>query len=107
MIVKALKMLRPGAAWELEGDTYSGLLWKDDINTIPTEQEVLNAVEYLRLHDKEMNYAEYRRENYPTMGDQLDALFHAGIFPEEMRARIQVVKDTYPKPIDTNFSISN
>ena len=35
---------------------------------------------------------------YPAIGDQLDALFHAGVFPDEMAAKIQAIKDKFPKP---------
>jgi len=35
---------------------------------------------------------------YPPIGDQLDALFHAGVFPQEMADKIQAVKDAHPKP---------
>jgi hypothetical protein len=42
-------------------------------------------------------YAEKRASEYPSIGDQLDALFHAGVFPAEMAAQIQAVKDKYPK----------
>jgi len=38
-----------------------------------------------------------RASEYPTIGDQLDALFHAGVFPADMAAQIQAVKDKYPK----------
>jgi hypothetical protein len=38
-----------------------------------------------------------RALEYPTIGDQLDALFHAGVFPADMAAQIQAVKDKYPK----------
>lgn len=38
-----------------------------------------------------------RLKEYPSIGDQLDALFHAGVFPAEMAAQIQAVKDKYPK----------
>ena len=42
--------------------------------------------------------AEYQiLRKYPSIGDQLDALFHAGVFPAEMAAEIQAVKDKYPK----------
>ncbi len=44
------------------------------------------------------SYAELRRTEYPPIGDQLDALFHAGVFPTEMAAMLQAVKDKYPKP---------
>ena len=42
-------------------------------------------------------YARDRVSEYPSIGDQLDALFHAGVFPAEMAATIQAVKDKYPK----------
>jgi len=38
-----------------------------------------------------------RADAYPPIGDQLDALFHAGVFPAEMAAKLQAVKDKYPK----------
>ena len=42
-------------------------------------------------------YKQKRVTEYPSIGDQLDALFHAGVFPDEMAAQIQAVKDKYPK----------
>jgi len=42
-------------------------------------------------------YIEQRVMEYPSIGDQLDALFHAGAFPDDMAAKIQAVKDKYPK----------
>jgi len=42
-------------------------------------------------------YAELRASEYPAIGDQLDALYHAGVFPEDMAAQIQAVKERYPK----------
>ena len=35
--------------------------------------------------------------DYPNIGDQLDALYHAGVFPDDMAAQIQAVKERYPK----------
>jgi hypothetical protein len=42
-------------------------------------------------------YKYNRKSEYPSIGDQLDALFHAGVFPEEMAEKIQAVKNKYPK----------
>lgn len=42
-------------------------------------------------------YKMNRAKEYPPIGDQLDALFHAGVFPADMTATIQAVKDKYPK----------
>ena len=44
-----------------------------------------------------MTYAEKRKSEYPTIGDQLDALYHAGVFPAEMDAILRAVKEKYPK----------
>lgn len=42
-------------------------------------------------------YGSKRVREYPPIGEQLDALYHAGVFPEEMAQQIQAVKDKYPK----------
>jgi hypothetical protein len=42
-------------------------------------------------------YAKNRADEYPPIGDQLDALFHAGVFPADMAAILQAVKNKYPK----------
>lgn len=42
-------------------------------------------------------YQEQRAAEYPPIGDQLDSLFHAGVFPTDMASKIQAVKDKYPK----------
>ena len=54
---------------------------------------------------QEKSFAEIQRTQYqiaraaayPSIGDQLDALFHAGVFPPDMAAIIQAVKDAHPK----------
>ena len=38
-----------------------------------------------------------RQQSYPSVGEQLDALYHAGVFPEDMAAKLKAVKDKYPK----------
>lgn len=51
-----------------------------------------------QLEEMQSQYWYKRVNEYPTIGDQLDALFKAGVFPEEMAAQIQAIKDKYPKP---------
>ena len=53
--------------------------------------------EALRPKPAELTYAQKRASEYPPIGDQLDALFHAGVFPVEMAALVQAVKAKYPK----------
>lgn len=47
------------------------------------------------------NAAEYQRkrvEEYPSIGDQLDMIYHAGLGGDAFQAAIKAVKDKYPKP---------
>lgn len=44
-----------------------------------------------------LSYSDKRKGEYPAIGDQLDALYHAGVFPADMAARLKAVKDKYPK----------
>ena len=49
----------------------------------------------------ELNATQYQRDRgpiYPKIGDQLDALYHAGVYPDGMAAQLKAVKDKYPKP---------
>ena len=41
-------------------------------------------------------YRTQREENYPSIGDQLDQIFHEGI--DAWKETIQAVKDAHPKP---------
>lgn len=71
---------------------------KDDIgafdidgNKVQIDNELVNA------WDDPNAYKQKRIAEYPSIGDQLDALFHAGVFPSDMADKIQAIKDKYPK----------
>ena len=44
-------------------------------------------------------YAELRAVSYPSIGDQLDAVFKGGAAFDEMQLQIQAVKARYPKGV--------
>jgi hypothetical protein len=97
-IPDALSSLRPTSAWSHTGTDYLGINWLDPDNACPTEEEVQTEIARLQaVYDAEF-YKLARAGAYPAIGDQLDALFHAGVFPPEMAAQLQAVKDQYPKP---------
>jgi hypothetical protein len=62
-----------------------------------TWAEVSAKLTELQAEYDAAQYARDRVAEYPSIGDQLDALFHAGVFPDDMAATIQAVKDKYPK----------
>ena len=84
---RAIYALYPQTAWIDDG---LGPHDKDG-NKIEIDQAAVDA------WIDPVTYKYQRASEYPSIGDQLDALFHAGVFPAEMAAMIQAVKDKYPK----------
>jgi hypothetical protein len=73
-----------------------------DMHAPEIEKQRLETEKQVKL-DREKalslrTWDEKRRGAYPDIGDQLDSLFHAGVFPSEMEEKLQAVKDKYPKP---------
>ena len=64
-------------------------------HSLPTEQECTDGVAALQTDWDGKTYARSREEEYPTIVDQLDDIFHNGI--DGWKAAIQVTKDKYPK----------
>tara|TARA_Y100001956_G_C4116912_1_gene185351 strand:- start:920 stop:1207 length:288 start_codon:yes stop_codon:yes gene_type:complete len=69
--------------------------FKEDGTAISINQSSINTKK-VELASKE--YRTNRSFEYPPLGDQLDDLFHKGVFSDEMTAKIQAVKTKYPKP---------
>ena len=98
MITQAIRNLRPTASFAIEGETYEDLKWHEvNVEPAPSKEEVDAEVSRLQAEWNKSQYQRQRAPEYPPIGDQLDALFHAGVFPSEMAAKIQAVKDKYPK----------
>jgi phytoene dehydrogenase-like protein len=98
---QAISSLRPGCAWRLVGDDddVKNLEWDHrNKQSKPTQDEIIEEAAKLQKEWEDTEYQKQRVPEYPSIGDQLDALFHAGVFPPEMAAQIQAIKDKYPKP---------
>jgi hypothetical protein len=95
MIDKALLSLRPNSSWDLNGDEYSGIVWKDETQTQPTLEEVNAEIARLQADYESKQYQRDRVKEYPSIVDQLDTLYHGGY--DEWKASIDVVKNKYPK----------
>lgn len=106
-INEAIHQLCPGSQFSIIGDS----LEKDDEGGLvcvrwnhgnkypePKAEEVLDKIKELKSEWAASEYKRKRAPEYPSIGEQLDALFKAGLFPEEMAAKIQAIKDKYPKP---------
>ena len=71
---------------DAQGDDYQTRKQKEDIIWKEMEEKRLNV-----------SYNVKRQREYPYIGDQLDALYHAGVFPEDMAAKLKAIEDKYPK----------
>jgi fumarylacetoacetate (FAA) hydrolase family protein len=97
MIIQAITSLRPNSTFSLMGDTYDTLIWQDSTTTAPTKTEVDAEVIRLQAKYDATEYQRKRAAEYPSIGDQLDALWKGGDAAEEMLAKVQAVKTKYPK----------
>ena len=98
-IGQAIQSLYPTSRWSVYNDCYEGITWYED-NELPkpSEDEIAQEIERLQAEHELTQYQRQRKPEYPSITDQLDALFHAGVFPPEMAEQIQAIKDKYPKP---------
>lgn len=94
-LVIALNKLSPGCEFTISGDNYDIDWIKCSIK--PTQEQIDQEVARLEAEYSSKEYQRQRAPEYPSIGDQLDALFKAGVFPADMAAQIQAVKDKYPK----------
>lgn len=69
------------------------------------EEAIENHCASVRAHREQLRaehlrnvYKINRAQEYPPIGDQLDALWKGGEAAAEMLAKVQAVKNKYPKP---------
>jgi len=102
-ISEALISLKPGAQWSLNGDEYGGLIWNEPPvyeggQKKPTKEEVEAEVSRLQAEYDAKEYQRQRVPEYPSIGDQLDAIWKGGDAYDVMLAKVMEIKDKYPKP---------
>jgi len=75
---------------------YANLIVHDG-STKPTEKECTDGLKALQnAWDLENNsYKSKRKEEYPSVVDQLDLIYHSGI--DAWKTKIKETKDKYPK----------
>jgi hypothetical protein len=62
----------------------------------PLWKDVVEEYEILVAENEKLKYAFQRANEYPSVEEQLDLIFHGGI--EQWQQQIQAIKDKYPKP---------
>jgi len=97
MIAQAIKSLFPQSEFVVRNpDGDFEIEWIGASFDVTKEEIVAEAARLKAEFDAKL-YQRKRQVEYPAIGDQLDALFHAGVFPSEMADLIAAVKAKYPK----------
>jgi hypothetical protein len=96
MIIQAIKnLVGSDVTLELHGETYEDIVWRDE-REMPSKEAVQAEIDNLQA---DYDAKQYQRDRvYPSIGEQLDMIFHAGLGGDEFQAAIQAVKDAHPKP---------
>ena len=93
--VEAVLSINPKSGFSIS-ETYESLLWHSEDIDKPTKSEFDKALAKIK---SDWEAKQYQRDRiYPPIGDQLDALYHAGVFPKEMSDKLKAVKEAHPKP---------
>tara|TARA_R110000822_G_C15104441_1_gene472254 strand:- start:74 stop:385 length:312 start_codon:yes stop_codon:yes gene_type:complete len=99
-IILAINALKPNSKFSFSKNSegiqtldIEHLVWLDDTQTQPTEDEINTEV----LHQESQQYKIARATAYPSIGDQLDAIWKGGEAEADMLATVQAVKAKYPK----------
>ena len=70
-----------------------------DGNKVELDQSKIDAAEQALVDETAaVAYQGKRAAEYPSIGDQLDMIYHAGQGGDAFQAAIKAVKDKYPKP---------
>ena len=98
--IQAIQSLVPGAEVSVAVHDDS-VTWINYENPPITDEQIAAEQQRLQMIHDWHEYRRNRATEYPTIQEQLDALYHAGVFPPEMSARIRAVKEKYPAPTMT------
>lgn len=96
--ITAILELAPNSKFRFEnGNGYDNLVWlEEDESNKPTETAFNNKVSELQTRYSSHEYQRNRVNEYPTIDEQLDDLYHNGI--DGWKETIKAIKDKYPKP---------
>ena len=90
-IIDAIKAINANAQVVIRGDNIDNceIQWLEETSEI-SKTDIKNKM-------SSMEYIYKREAKYPSIGEQLDMIYHAGQGGDAFQAAIQAIKDKYPK----------
>ena len=94
-IVHAILAIKNDAWVKVDDDDVNQITWLDENPTNITNEQILTKQAELQTAYDTKQYSRDRANEYPSIVDQLDDIYHNGI--DGWKATIKVTKDKYPK----------
>ena len=94
MIIDAILRINPDAKVSVIDNDFDKIIWHDGTTPIP-KTEIENKMEEIKTEYEANEYQRKREEEYPSIKDQLDDIYHNGI--DGWKETIKAVKEKYPK----------
>ena len=91
---EAIKAINPQAEFTYNEEDFSTIKWLGGTSAISQSDVEAKQTELQTAYDAK-DYQRKRAEEYPSMADQLDDIYHNGI--DSWKATIKTTKDKYPK----------
>lgn len=95
-ITDAILAINPNAEVTIRANDIKQITWHGDTTPI-AEADILAKQAELQADYEAKEYQRNRASEYPSIGEQLDMIYHAGQGGDAFQAAIQAIKDKYPK----------
>ena len=95
-VTSAILAINPKAEVSVLENDVKQITWHNDTTPI-SEKDILAKQKELETAYDNNKYQRDRAEAYPSIGEQLDLIYHAGQGGDAFQAAIKAVKDKYPK----------
>jgi len=93
-ILNSILAINPNAIVNVLDNDVKKITWLKDTTPIAEADILAKQKELVTAYDK-AKYQRDRAEAYPSIGEQLDDLYHNGI--DGWKTSIKAIKDKYPK----------
>ena len=94
IVINAILKINPTAEVSISNNDINTITWENGTTPIPKVDIEAKQAELETAYNNN-EYQRKRAEEYPSMADQLDDIYHNGI--DAWKATIKTTKDKYPK----------
>ena len=95
-IIKSILAINPNAEVSVNAEDIKQITWHNGTTPI-AEADILAKQAELQADYDNKEYQRKRASEYPSIGEQLDMIYHAGQGGDAFQTAIKAIKDKYPK----------